>query len=127
MHHKTMWHFHLKHGHRVDDEQVRDEILTLDIWKLFKKLAVPSIIGMLMYAVYTFADAIFVGQWVGKEGLAAISIVFPLTLINAAILSFMGMGVASLLSRAIGAEDKETISKILSGHTLYVFLFSAVC
>jgi putative MATE family efflux protein len=121
-----MWHYHLKHHHKKKDEEVRHEILTLSIWKLFAKLAVPGIFGMLMYAVYVFVDAIFVGQWVGKEGLAAISIVYPLTLINAGIYAFMGMGSASLLSRSIGAEDKETISRILSGNTLFVFLFSAV-
>jgi putative MATE family efflux protein len=108
------------------DESARNEILTLGIWKLFLKFAVPSIIGMLMYAVYIFIDAIFVGQWVGKEGLAAISIVYPLTLINTGITAFMGMGSSSLLSRAIGANDEETVSKILGINTLFIFIFSMI-
>jgi putative MATE family efflux protein len=108
------------------DESAREEILNLSIWTLFFKLAVPGIIGMLMYAIYIFIDAIFVGQWVGKEGLAAISIVYPLTLINMGISSFMGMGSASLLSRAIGAEDRETVSKILGNNTLFILVLSAV-
>jgi putative MATE family efflux protein len=128
-----MWHYHVKHHPfhpkhhpRKLDESAREEILTLGIWKLFTKFAVPSIIGMLMYAVYIFIDAIFVGQWVGKEGLAAVSIVYPLTLINTGITAFMGMGSASLLSRAIGAQDEDTASRILGINTLFIFVFSAI-
>ena len=33
MHHKTLWHFHLKHRPKELDEEVREEILTLRVWK----------------------------------------------------------------------------------------------
>jgi len=58
--------------------------------------------------------------------LAAISIVNPLTLVNMGIAMFMGWGSASLLSRAIGAKDDKTISKILSSHTFFVVIFSLI-
>jgi putative MATE family efflux protein len=128
-----MWHyhakhhpFHPKHHPRNLEESAREEILTFGMWRLFAKFAVPSIFGMLMYAVYIFIDAVFVGQWVGKEGLAAISIVYPLTLINTGITAFMGMGCASLLSRAIGSGNKDTVSRILGINTLLILIFSAV-
>ena len=133
MHHRLMWHyhakhhpFHPKHHPRKMNDDARDEILTRGVWSLFAKFAIPSIIGMLMYAVYIFIDAIFVGQWVGKEGLAAISIVYPLTLINTGITAFMGMGCASFLSRAIGTKDSEAVSRVLGFNTLFIVLFSAV-
>jgi putative MATE family efflux protein len=121
-----MHHFHLKHKPHKVDEKTRSEILNLPIWKLFTKLAIPAIFGMLMYAIYVFVDAIFVGQWVGKEGIAAISIVYPLTLVNSAIAAFMGMGFASVLSRAIGAEDDKTLKKILGNNTILVLIFSVI-
>ena len=79
MNHRLMWHFHLKHHHRKKDEEVRQEILTLRVWKLFARLAVPGIFGMLMYAIYVFVDAIFVGQWLcqtspGTSCVAAVAI-----------------------------------------------------
>ncbi len=122
--HRFHRHMHFKHHPAMADDKAREEILNLPIWKLFTRLAIPAIIAMLMYSLYIFVDAIFVGQWVGPEGLAAISIVSPLTLINMAIAMFVGMGSASLLSRAIGGNEKETISKILSSHTLFVLIFS---
>ena len=110
----------------MDDKKTRDEILNQSIWKLFTKLAIPAILAMLMYSIYIFIDAIFVGQWVGKEGIAAISIVIPLTLINQAISSFMGVGFASILSRAIGSRNEKTIQKILGNNTILIFIFSAI-
>ena len=128
-----MWHyhrrhhpFHPRHHPRKIDENARDEILNLGMWKLFAKFAIPSIIGMLMYAVYIFIDAIFVGQWVGKEGLAAISIVYPLTFINAGITAFMGMGSASHLSRALGSGDADSVSRVLGFNTIFIFVFSLI-
>ena len=119
-------HIHFKHHPKMVDDKAREEILTLPIWKLFTRLAIPAIIGMFMYSIYIFVDAIFVGQWVGPNGLAAISIVNPLTLVNMGIAMFMGWGSASLLSRSIGSKDKVTISKILSSHTFFVVVFSLI-
>jgi putative MATE family efflux protein len=117
---------HFKHHPKMVDDKAREDILTKPIWKLFSKFAIPAIIAMFMYSLYAFVDAIFVGQWVGPNGIAAISIVAPLTLVNMAIAMFMGMGSASLLSRAIGANEKTTISKILSSHTLFTVIFSLI-
>jgi putative MATE family efflux protein len=125
--HRLSKNHHLFHKHPVEiDEKTEKEILTLPINKLFFKLAIPAIIGMFMYSIYIFIDAIFVGQWVGTEGLAAISIVQPLVLVNLVIASFIGMGFSSLLSRAIGANDKKTISNILTSSTFFILIFSLV-
>jgi putative MATE family efflux protein len=125
--HRTHKHHHLLHRHPSEaDEKTRKEILTLPINKLFFKLAIPAIIGMFMYSIYIFIDAIFVGQWVGIQGLAAISITQPLVFVNLVIASFIGMGFSSLLSRAIGANDKKTISYILTSSTFFILIFSLV-
>ena len=124
--HKGTRHFPLKHHKEQEDMDKREELLTENIWKLFIKFSVPAILGMLMYAIYSFVDAIFVGQWVGPEGLAAIAIVFPLVLINSAVAAFMGMGSASLLSRAVGAKDKKTVSKIFGNFTVSILIFSII-
>ena len=47
--------------------------------KLLVKFAVPSIISMLVSALYNIVDQIFIGQGVGMYGNAATNVAFPLT------------------------------------------------
>jgi putative MATE family efflux protein len=124
--HRHFRNLHLGHHHKKVEEDTREEILTLPIWTLFRKLAIPAIIGMFMYSIYMFVDLIFVGQWVGTEALAAVSITFPLILVNLVIASFIGMGFSSLISRAIGAKDKKTLASILPSSTLFLVIFSLI-
>ncbi|MDC7124743.1 MAG: MATE family efflux transporter [Spirochaetales bacterium] len=104
----------------------RDELVTAPMGKLFVKLALPGVVGMVAIGLYQLVDAIFVGNMVGKEALAAISIVYPLTLINTGISVLFGVGSASVLSRAMGAKDNETVSKIFGNLTIWVFLLSII-
>jgi putative MATE family efflux protein len=123
---KLLHHFHVKHERKEEDEDVKDEILTDNIWTLFKKLAIPSMIGMFMYSVYLFVDLIFVGQWIGTDALAAVSIVFPLVLVNLVIAAFAGMGFGSLLSRRLGAGESDAAKGILTSSTLFILACSLV-
>lgn len=106
--------------------KARDELLTGSMGKLFIKLALPGVLGMVAIGLYQLVDAIFVGNMVGKEALAAISIVYPLTLINNGISVLFGVGSASVLSRAMGSKDYKTISKIFGNLTIWVILLSIV-
>jgi len=74
----------------------------------------------------TFVDALFVGQYVGQDALAAISLVFPLTMITNGFATLIGMGSASLLSIAIGNNDEETQEKILGTATLLCIISSVL-
>ena len=53
------------------------EILTESIWKLMAKFSLPAIIAMSINSVNTFVDALFIGQYVGQDALAAVSLAFP--------------------------------------------------
>ena len=52
-------------------------------------------------------DSIFVGQMVGAAQMGAVSVSYPFTLINAGSAAMLGVGSASVLSRAIGKKMKE--------------------
>lgn len=106
--------------------ETREELLTASMPGLFLKLALPGVIGMVAIGLYQLVDAVFVGNMVGKEALAAISIVYPLTLINNSISVLFGVGSASVLSRAMGAEDKDTVTRIFGNLTVWVVLLSIV-
>ena len=63
--------------------------------KLLVKFAVPSIISMLVSALYNIVDQIFIGQGVGMYGNAATNVAFPLTTLATAVGLMLGIGGAS--------------------------------
>ena len=66
-------------GENSDNTASRREVLgTAPIGGLMFKFAVPSIIAMLVSALYNIVDQIFIGQAVGTLGNAATNIAFPL-------------------------------------------------
>lgn len=95
----------------------RQELLTKSPVKLMFELSIPAIIGMVVIGLYTFMDGVYAGQMVGENAMAAISVAYPITFINSGISTLIGVGLASVLSRAIGKRDKETIDKIMPNLT----------
>lgn len=100
------------------------QILEGGISRQFVRLSVPAIISLLSLGLYQFVDGIFVGQWVGPEALGAVGIVYPFSLINNGIFSLIGVGAASLLSRAIGRGDRKTMDAIFGNMLLASLILS---
>ena len=71
--------------------------------KEFLKYAIPSALSMLISALYTIIDGIFVGQGVGDSALAAVNIVLPFTVMVIGIANMMAVGGGALVSKNIGA------------------------
>ena len=72
---------------------------------LVLKLAVPTVISMLVSSIYNMADTFFVSQ-LGTSASAAVGIVFSLMAIMQAIGFTIGMGSGILSSRLLGAGTK---------------------
>ena len=108
------------------DNSLTQEILTESIWKLMAKFSLPAIIAMSINSVNTFVDALFIGQYVGQDALAAVSLAFPLTMITNGISAMIGIGASSLLSRAIGANEVDIQRKMFGLVTVLTVLCSVV-
>lgn len=80
---------------------------------LILSLAIPSILSMLISAVYNMADTYFVGR-LGTAASGAVGIAFPLMLIIQAISFTFGMGANSMISRFLGAANTEMAQKTAS-------------
>ncbi len=85
------------------ETKVTDEILQGNLIQLMLKLSIPGIVGMLLIGLNPFLDALFAGRLIGENALAAISLALPLTTIVVGCALLVGIGSASVLSRAIGA------------------------
>lgn len=105
--------------------QITNEILQGNLIKLMFKLSVPSILGILMLNLNSFIDALFVGRFIGENALAGISLAIPLTTIVTGFAGLIGVGSASVLSRAIGSEDLKTQSKIFGNIIVLSIIISS--
>lgn len=72
------------------------------------KLGIPTMIGLMVSALYNMADTFFVGQ-LGTTPQAAVSVVFPLTMIGTAIGLLFGNGAASYISRLLGKRNFQEV------------------
>lgn len=65
---------------------------SMEIPKLFRKLLIPTVLGMVFSAVFVITDGIFVGKGIGSDALAAVNITAPLFLISTGIGLMFGVG-----------------------------------
>ena len=85
----------------------KDSLISGNIGKALLLFVLPLIAGSLIQQLYTTVDAVIVGQFSGKIGLAAIDSVhtlfkFPLNFMNG-----LATGATIMISRYFGAKDKE--------------------
>ncbi|TGY66832.1 MATE family efflux transporter [Dubosiella muris] len=89
--------------------------------KLLARFAVPSVISMLVSALYNIVDQIFIGQGVGYLGNAATNVAFPLTTISLAISLLIGIGSSSRFSLYLGQKRPEKVREI-TGNALFLMI-----
>ena len=87
------------------------QMTTAPIPGLVTRLAVPTIISMLVTAFYNMADTFFVGR-IGTSASAAVGVVFSLMAIIQACGFFFGHGSGNYISRALGANDGEDAERM---------------
>ncbi len=78
---------------------------------LIGKLAVPTIISMLITSFYNMADTFFVGR-LGTSATAAVGVVFPVMAIIQALGFFCGHGSGNSISRKLGSRDTKTAEQL---------------
>lgn len=81
--------------------------------KALLALGVPTMIGMLINALYNLVDTYFVGG-LGTDQMGAITVAFPLGQIVVGLGLLFGNGAAAYLSRLLGRDDKGTANKAAS-------------
>ncbi|MFV0565852.1 MAG: MATE family efflux transporter [Flavobacteriaceae bacterium] len=84
-----------------------EDLGTQPINKLLIRQALPASIGVLVMSLNILVDTIFVGHWIGPTAIAAINVVLPVSFFIAALGMAIGVGGSSVISRALGANNKE--------------------
>jgi len=94
------------------------------IGKLLIKQAVPASIGILVMSLNILVDTIFVGNWIGSIAIAAINVVLPISFFIAALGMAIGIGGSSVISRALGGDDKEKARKTFGNQITLTLLLT---
>src|SRR5512137_1921415 len=89
------------------------------------KLSGPMIAAMLLMSTYNIVNAIWVAG-LGSDALAAVGFVTPLFMILMGLSNGLGAGVASVISRRIGAKDKTGADNAAVHALLLVLIVSAI-
>ena len=84
---------------------------SMEIPKLFRKLLIPTVLGMVFSAVFVITDGIFVGRGIGSDALAAVNITAPLFLISTGVGLMFGVG-ASVVASIHLAQGKVKAARI---------------
>lgn len=117
----------------MNDQQQKNPLGFEKINKLMLRFAIPSIIAMMVSAIYNIVDQLFIGNAVGTLGNAATNIAFPLAMMCTSLALLFGIGGASSFNLTMGAGDKEkaayyignSITMLLATGTL-LFLLTEV-
>lgn len=95
------------------------------ITSLIIKFSIPSIIGMLVNAIYNIVDRMFIGNFAGESALASLMIVYPVILATFAAAILLGNGGANLVAIRLGEKNKKDAEKIFTD-TLVLSVISAI-
>ena len=90
------------------------QMTTAPVGRLIGKLAVPTVITMLITSVYNMADTFFVGQLDNTSATGAVGVVFSFMAIIQACGFMFGQGSGNFISRALGRQERESAEKMAS-------------
>ena len=95
-------------------------MLTESVGSLIIKNAIPTVITMMVTAIYNTADTFFVSR-LGTSASGAVGVTFSLMFLMQALAFTIGMGSGSITSRALGAEDFKKANSYCSTAIFFAF------
>ena len=104
---------------KINESYLENEKLS----KLIMKFSIPCVLAMVVNALYSIVDQIFIGQGVGYIGNAATNITFPFVVLALGFSLLLGDGAAAFYSIKLGEKNKEEGAKAIGNAiTLMVLL-----
>ena len=95
----------------MEDQKKAKLFETVPIPWAVMTLAVPTILSSLVMVLYNLADTYFVGMLGDPVQNAAVTLAAPVLLAFNAVNNLFGVGSSSMMSRALGRKDYETVRR----------------
>lgn len=91
---------------------------------LFRKYAIPGVIALLFVGLQTIIDGVVLGNFVGANALASVSLILPCYSFMAAVAIVIGVGCQTLISISLGRQDRQGGHDALRSAFLFLILFA---
>lgn len=118
---------------RLPGAREKSEVLTMfhtrnyrELTKLFFMFVLPALSSQLLSGIYTIVDGYFVGWGMGQDGLAAIGLAFPFSVIVTAIGAGIGVGGGALIAISMGRRREALAQRILGAMVFLMIAASAL-
>lgn len=92
------------------------------VWKVIVRFALPLLIGNLLQQLYNVTDSIIVGQFLGKEALAAVSASFFIYYFIISLVIGVGSGTSVVVSQFFGAKQFDKVQKAFSSFFIFMLV-----
>jgi putative MATE family efflux protein len=104
------------------------DVGTLPIKKLLIKYSIPSIIAMLVSALYNIVDRIYIGQLpdIGAQAIAGIGVTLPVNNIIMAFNLLVALGATATISLKLGEKQFEKAGKVLGNVVFLSVMFATI-
>ncbi len=89
-------------------------------WKIILAFALPMLVGNLFQQLYNIVDSIIVGNFIGKEALAAVGASFPIVFTLISLIIGVASGGTIVIAQYFGAKDYDKVRRAIE--TVYIFM-----
>lgn len=115
----------------ISEAEEKNTLSQAPIGQLMLKYAIPSVVALVVNALYNIVDQVFIGWGVGTLGNSATNVIFPLNMVMMAFALLIGDGGAAYLSLHLGRGDQEKAEKgannTLTWLIIIAVLFFLIC
>ena len=106
----------------MDKRKGNTDLTEGKVWKVIVRFALPLLVGNLLQQFYNITDSIIVGQFLGKEALAAVSASFFIYYFIISLVIGVGSGTTVVISQLFGAKQYQKVQLAFSSFFIFMLV-----
>ena len=106
----------------MDKRKGNTDLTEGKVWKVIVRFALPLLVGNLLKQFYNITDSIIVGQFLGKEALAAVSASFFIYYFIISLVIGVGSGTTVVISQLFGAKQYQKVQLAFSSFFIFMLV-----